>query len=229
MKTSEWFPLTPLLSRIESRLKQLTQELHLVDRQVYGHMSRAVFTSQDELYQVRVIFILIKTALINYFKSLVSTVTECPCTVCSSFQLRKKAPIKGVYHFRISSRDLEEKIGAEFLDACKMLQLLFGWERIYRLNLTDKLCGNMLSPFYSFMLQFCRSLTCLAFWILLLEMDSHEHILTYTLGQEWLIHLYMSGNRRIKVLISLLLLANWASLHSFIFIHSSQPPHSLQS
>lgn len=40
---------------------------------------------------------------------------------------------------------------------------------------------------------------------------------------------YICGIRRTKFLISLLLSENRASPPSFIFIHSSQPPHSLQS
>lgn len=52
------------------------------------------------------------------------------------------------------------------------------------------------------MLQFYRSLLCVQkirlFWLseslsctILLEMHTHEHILTYTLGQEWLIYLHV--------------------------------------
>lgn len=40
-------------NRVQTETK-LTRELHLVDREGYGHMSRPVFTSQDELYQVQV-------------------------------------------------------------------------------------------------------------------------------------------------------------------------------
>lgn len=82
----------------------------------------------------------------------------------------------------------------------KCCSCCLGWESISRLNVSDKLCGDMLSPFFPWRFRsaaLCRvSKKSDLFWLsgsslyppssILLEMQTHEHICT--LGQERLVH-----------------------------------------